>query len=148
MGYSRGTSNYPERITLFDLTHMMSMVDPVAIGLETLTIDSGCSLEKDFIELICMNPWMVIIPNCQSGLFMSWLCMWFFELRHQRQLVDGWLCFDYDLRIPNHMISKTSYVRYNMKSTKMIVLSRWDHSPSIFEEIDSRAEMRWYPWPR
>ena len=56
MGYSRKISNYPERITLSNLTHMMTMVDPIAIGLETLRIDSGCSLEKEFTELIRMNP--------------------------------------------------------------------------------------------
>ena len=56
MGYSRRTSNYPERITLFNPTHMMSMVDPIAISVETLRIDSGCSLEKEFNELIRMNP--------------------------------------------------------------------------------------------
>ena len=56
MGYSRRTSNYPERIALSDLTHMMSMADPVAIRIETPRIDSGCSLEKEFTELICMNP--------------------------------------------------------------------------------------------
>ena len=56
MGYSRRTSNYPERIALSDLTHMMSMDDPVAIGVETPMIDSGCSLEKEFTELIRMNP--------------------------------------------------------------------------------------------
>ena len=56
MRYSIRTSNYPERIALSDLTHMMSMVDPVAIGVETPRIDSGCSLEKEFIELIRMNP--------------------------------------------------------------------------------------------
>ena len=56
MGYSRRTSNYPERITLSNLTHMMTMTDLIAIGVETLTIDSGCSLEKEFTELICMNP--------------------------------------------------------------------------------------------
>ena len=56
MGYSRGTSNYPERIVLFDSTHMMSMADLVAIGVETLRIYSRCSLEKEFIELISMNP--------------------------------------------------------------------------------------------
>ena len=39
--------NYP--------THIMSMVDNVAIGVETLRIDSGCSLEKEFSELIHMN---------------------------------------------------------------------------------------------
>ena len=56
MGYSRRTSNYPERIVLSNLTHMMSMVDPIAIGMETLRIDSGCALEKEFTELIRMNP--------------------------------------------------------------------------------------------
>ena len=60
MGCSRRTSKYPERIALSDLTHMMSMADPVAIDVETPMIDSGCSLEKDFTELICMNPLMVL----------------------------------------------------------------------------------------
>ena len=52
MGYLRGTSNYSERIPLSDLTHMMSMTDPVAISVETLRINSGCSLEKELSELI------------------------------------------------------------------------------------------------
>ena len=39
---------------------MMSMADHVAIGVETPRIDSGCSLEKKFIELNCINPWMVL----------------------------------------------------------------------------------------
>ena len=56
MGYSRRTSNYPERIVLSNPTHMISMVDPIPIGVETLRIDSGCSLEKEFTELIHMNP--------------------------------------------------------------------------------------------
>ena len=43
-------------IALSYLTHMMSMVDLVAIGIETLRIDSECSLEKEFTKLICMNP--------------------------------------------------------------------------------------------
>ena len=55
MGYSRRTPNYPKRIALSNLTHMMSMVDPVAIGVETPRIDNGCSLEKEFTELIHMN---------------------------------------------------------------------------------------------
>ena len=50
------TSNYPERITLSNPSHMMSMSDPIAICVETLRIDSGCSLEKEFTELIRMNP--------------------------------------------------------------------------------------------
>ena len=39
-----------------DLTHMMSMADLEAIGVETLRINRGYSLEKDFTELILMNP--------------------------------------------------------------------------------------------
>ena len=56
MRYLRGTSNYLERITLSDPTHMMSTADHVAIGVEALMIDSGCSLEKEFNEFIHMNP--------------------------------------------------------------------------------------------
>ena len=52
MGYSIRTFNYLERIALSDLTHMMSMADPVAIGVVTPRI----SLVKEFTELIRMNP--------------------------------------------------------------------------------------------
>ena len=31
-------------------------------------------------------------------------------LRHQRHLVDGWLCFDYDLGIPSRKIFMISYI--------------------------------------
>ena len=60
MGYLRRTSNYPERIALSNPSHMMSMADPIAISVETLRIDSGCSLEKEFTELIRMNPLIVL----------------------------------------------------------------------------------------
>ena len=56
MGYSRRTLNYPERIALSNPSHMMSIADPIAIGVETLRKDSGCSLEKEFTELIRINP--------------------------------------------------------------------------------------------
>ena len=56
MGYLRRASNYPKRITLYDLTHMKNMVDLVTIGVEILRIYSGCSLEKEFAKLIRMNP--------------------------------------------------------------------------------------------
>ena len=56
MRYSRRTSNYPKGITLSNPSHMMSMADPIVIGVETLRINSGCSLEKEFTELIRMNP--------------------------------------------------------------------------------------------
>ena len=56
MGYLRRTSNYLKRITLSDLTYSISMYDLVAFTMETLKIDSGWSLDKEFNELICMNP--------------------------------------------------------------------------------------------
>ena len=56
MRYSRRTSNYPKGVTLSDPTHMMSMVDPMAMDVDTPRTDSGCSLEKEFAELIRMNP--------------------------------------------------------------------------------------------
>ena len=54
--YSRRTLNYLERITLSDPTYMMNMVDHIVINVETLKIDNRYSLEKQFIELIYMNP--------------------------------------------------------------------------------------------
>ena len=45
-----------KRIVLYDSTQMMSMVDPVAIDVETLKIDCGCSLEKEFNESMSINP--------------------------------------------------------------------------------------------
>ena len=56
MGYSRRTSNYPKRRALSNQTHMMNMADPIAIDVETLRINGGCSLEKGFTELIRKNP--------------------------------------------------------------------------------------------
>ena len=51
-----GYTRYPERIVLSDLIHKMSTTDLVAISVEIPMIDSGCSLEKFFIELIHINP--------------------------------------------------------------------------------------------
>ena len=54
---------------------MMSMVDPIAIGVEILTIDSGCYLEKEFTEMIRMNPRMVLyltinqVDSCHCCIF-------------------------------------------------------------------------------
>ena len=69
MGYSRRTSNYLERIALSNQSHMMSMADPIAISVETLRIDSGCSLEKEFTELIHMNLLMVLYLTVKSSLY-------------------------------------------------------------------------------
>ena len=52
MEYWRRISNYLKRIVLSNPSHLISMIDPVANGVETLRIDSGCSLEKEFTELI------------------------------------------------------------------------------------------------
>ena len=60
MGYLRSTSYCPKRISLFDLTHLMSMVDCVAIDVETLRIDSGCFVANEFTKLISINPSMVL----------------------------------------------------------------------------------------
>ena len=49
-----------ERITLCDLTHVMSMTYLVVIGVETLRMDSGCSLEKELSEFIYMNTLMAL----------------------------------------------------------------------------------------
>ena len=77
MRYSRRTLNYPGTIALSVLTHVISIADHVAIGVERPRIESGCSLEKDFTELICMNHLMVLYPtidqfyscyNCVRGL--------------------------------------------------------------------------------
>ena len=52
MGHSRKILNYPKRIALSNLNHMISMIDLTAISVETLRIDSECSLDKEFNELI------------------------------------------------------------------------------------------------
>ena len=56
MRYSRRISNYQEIITLYDSTHMMNMIDPLAIDVETSKIKTMNSFEKEFIELIRMKP--------------------------------------------------------------------------------------------
>ena len=56
MGSLRRILNYTERIILPYPTNMMSMIGHVAIGVEKPRIGSGYSLEKEFIELIRMNP--------------------------------------------------------------------------------------------
>ena len=56
MRHSRETSNYLEKIILYNPTHIMSMTHLGAIDVETLRIDSGYSLEKKLTKLICMNP--------------------------------------------------------------------------------------------
>ena len=77
-----------------------------------------------FIERVYwIDPWESlnsILPNYQSNWFMSPLCIWSFDLRHQRDLMNIWLYFDHDLRCPSHEISKISHIKYFMKSSKML----------------------------
>ena len=54
--YLRRTFYNLKRITLSDPTQMMSMGNRVTIGVTTPHIDDGCSFEKEFTELILMNP--------------------------------------------------------------------------------------------
>ena len=56
VGCSRRTSNYVKIIRLSDWTHMMRKANLIAIDLETPRINSGCSLVKEFSELIHLNP--------------------------------------------------------------------------------------------
>ena len=56
MRYSRRILNYPERLALSDLTHMIIMTDLIAIVVEFPRVDSRCYVEKDLYELINMHP--------------------------------------------------------------------------------------------
>ena len=49
--------------------------------------------------------------------------------------------FGCDLWIPTNEISKSSYIRYDIKSLKVIEESIWDHPPLIWE-IDSNNEIQ------
>ena len=55
--------------------------------------------------------------------------------------MDERLCFNVDLGIPSHKISKMSYIIYDKMPSKVIMWSRKDHVPSVFKEIDLRNEM-------
>ena len=46
-------------IKFFGMTHMISMVDLLRIGVRILRIDNGCSLEKELTKLMYMNPSML-----------------------------------------------------------------------------------------
>ena len=75
---------------------------------QTTMIYRGCSLETKLIEWICCNPLMLLYKNKKQDDFTSLLCMWSLDLRHQRQLVEGWSCFDYEFGILGREISKSS----------------------------------------
>ena len=66
MRYSRRTLNYLKRIILSDRTYMMSIIDHVAISIETLRKDSECFLEKEVTKLIRMNHIYIIVNQINS----------------------------------------------------------------------------------
>ena len=78
MGYLRSILNCPKNIALYDLTHMMSMNHLEATNVEISMIDSGSSLVKEFIELILMNPLIVLnltinkVYSCHDYVCGSW----------------------------------------------------------------------------
>ena len=55
MRYSRRASHYLERITLSNLTYIMSVIDPITISVEALRY-YGHTLKKDFTKLVRINP--------------------------------------------------------------------------------------------
>ena len=148
MGYSRRTSNYLERIALSNPSHMMSMAEPIAIGVETLRIDSGCSLEKEFTELIRMNPWMVLYltvnqfdscHGCVRGP-LTW------DTKDILWMDDRVLIMTYESLV-------TGYLKRHILDT-IWSLRRWlcDQDgiihPRYLRRLTQRNEMRWNPWPR
>ena len=59
-GYSRRILKYPKGITLLDFTLMMRTFDLVTIFMERPRIDSGCHLQKQFIEFLYINLGIVL----------------------------------------------------------------------------------------
>ena len=68
------------------------MGDLVTIGIETPRIKCGCSLEKEFTKLICMNP-LMILYQLSIRLIHVTLFMWSFDLRHQKRSCEWMAMF-------------------------------------------------------
>ena len=148
MGYSRRTSNYLDRIALSNPSHMMSMADPIAIRVETLRIDSRCSLEKEFTELIRMNPWMVLyltvnqVDSCHGCVCgpLTWDTKYI-------------LWMDDCVLIMNYESLATGYLKRHILDT-IWSPRRWlcDQDgiihPRYLRRLTQRNKMRWNPWPR
>ena len=59
-------SKYLVRIIVIDLTNVISLAINMEISVKALRLDSGSSLKKFCIKLICMNLKMVLYLTCQS----------------------------------------------------------------------------------
>ena len=106
---------------------MMSVADLVAIGVETLRIDCEYSMEKEFTELIRMNSKLSIrLIHCM----IMYVVLWLEALKYILWMDDHILIMTYESLA-------MGYLKNDILDTKMIVWSRWDHQPSVFEEIDS-----------
>ena len=148
MGYSRRTSNYLEIIVLSNPSHMMSMTDLIAIGLEILRIDSWCSLEKDFTELIRMNPWIVLyltvnqIDSCHGCVCgpLTW------DTKDILWMDDRVLIMTYEslaTRYLKHHILDTTWSPWRWLCDQDEIIY-----PRYLRRLTQRNEMRWNPWPR
>ena len=66
---------------------MISMVDLVFIIVKTPRIDSGCSLEKEFIELNYINLLMISYLNINQVMDIMWpMSQSLFHISHLRSL--------------------------------------------------------------
>ena len=148
MRYSRRTTNYPKRITLSNLSHMMSMADPIAIGVETLRIDSGCSLEKEFTELICMNPWMVLYLTVnQVDLCHDCVCgplTW--DTKDSLWMDDCVLIMTYEFLVTGYL--KCHILDTTWSSRRWLCGQDGIIHPRYLRRLTQRNEMWWNPWPR
>ena len=148
MGYSRRTSNYPERITLSNPSHLMSMADPIAIGVETLRIDSGCSLGKEFTELILMNPWMVLyltvnqVDSCHDCVCgpLTW------DTKDILWMDDRVLIMTYESLATGYL--KRHILDTTWSSWRWLCGQDGIIHPRYLRRLTQRNEMRWNPWPR
>ena len=148
MGYSRRTSNYPERISLSNPSHVTIMADPIAIGVETLRTDSGYSLEKEFTKLIRMNPWMVLyltvnqVDSCHGCVCgpLTWdtkAILWMDDsilIMTYESLVTGYL--------KRHILDTTWSPRRWLCDQDGIIHHRY------LRRLTQRNKMRWNLWPR
>ena len=80
-----------------------------------------------------------IIPNNQTSWFISQLCTWSFNLRHQQHLKDGKLC--HILKISSHEISKCHILDTTCSPQRFLCGQDRDCLPLVFEQIDSMNEM-------
>ena len=132
---------------------MMSMADPVAIGVEILNIDSCCSLEKEFTELIHINPGMILyltinqVDSCQNCVYdlLTWDTKYTFWMDDRvlimtykslatislkcHTLVTSWsprrwLCSQDEIFYPRYLLRLTQGMRCNEIVGQVVEISK------------------------